>query len=83
MRPGIDEFLDTLFLTDAILLYAPSQLALAGVIQSASKLQENLDSYVTDILLGPDFQAELANLIEAIRSKSNDWNFLIDYCIVT
>lgn len=67
LRPGIDEFLDRLFMTDAVLLFAPSQLALAAVIQSASKLQENLDSYVTDVLLGPDYQAELANLIEAVR----------------
>lgn len=81
LRPGIEDFLDKLFLTDAILLYSPSQLALAGVIQAASKLQENLDSYVTDVLLGPDHQAELANLIEAIRKirstvRSADIKFL-------
>lgn len=81
LRPGIEEFLDKLFLTDAILLYSPSQLALASVIQAASKLQENLDSYVTDVLLGPQNQDELANLIEAIRKirsivKGADIKFL-------
>lgn len=50
LRSGIDEFLDKVFLTDACLLYAPSQIALAAVLHAASKEQENLDSYVTDML---------------------------------
>ncbi|XP_026763690.2 cyclin-H [Galleria mellonella] len=67
LRSGIDEFLEKVFLTDACLLYAPSQIALAAVLHSASKEQENLDSYVTEILFidaGPD---KLAILIEAVR----------------
>lgn len=68
LRPGIDEFLEKTFLTDACLLYSPSQLALAAVLKSASKEQENLDSYVTDSLF---FNAhdQLANLVPAVRSK--------------
>lgn len=67
LRGGIDEFLEKVFLTDACLLYAPSQIALAAVLHAASKEQENLDSYVTDMLFrdaGPD---KLAVLIEAVR----------------
>lgn len=67
LRGGIDEFLEKVFLTDACLLYAPSQIALAAVLHAASKEQENLDSYVTDMLFresGPD---KLAILIEAVR----------------
>lgn len=67
LRMGIDEFLEKVFLTDACLLYAPSQIALAAVLHAASKEQENLDSYVTDMLFrdaGPD---KLAILIEAVR----------------
>ncbi|XP_049885700.1 cyclin-H [Pectinophora gossypiella] len=67
LRTGIDEFLEKVFLTDACLLYAPSQIALAAVLHAASKEQENLDSYVTDMLFreaGPD---KLAILIEAVR----------------
>lgn len=67
LRMGIDEFLEKVFLTDACLLYAPSQIALASVLHAASKEQENLDSYVTDMLFhdaGPD---KLAALIEAVR----------------
>lgn len=67
LRSGIDEFLEKVFWTDACLLYAPSQIALAAVLHAASKEQENLDSYVTDMLFrdaGPD---KLAILIEAVR----------------
>lgn len=82
LRPGIDEFLEKTFLTDACLLYSPSQLALAAVLKSASKEQENLDSYVTDSLF---FNAhdQLANLVPAVRSKliavtdSNSFQILI------
>ncbi|CAG9130901.1 hypothetical protein JYU34_005422 [Plutella xylostella] len=67
LRGGIDEFLEKVFLTDGCLLYAPSQIALAAVLHAASKEQENLDRYVTDMLFheaGPD---KLAVLIEAVR----------------
>ncbi|XP_045460075.1 cyclin-H [Harmonia axyridis] len=68
LRPGTEEFLDKVFLTDAILLYAPSQIALAGILHAASKLHENLDSYVTDTLLGVEGASRLHDLIEAVRS---------------
>ncbi|XP_075224490.1 cyclin H isoform X2 [Lycorma delicatula] len=67
LRPGIDELLEKLFLTDACLLYAPSQLALAAVLHAASKIQENLDAYVTETLLGPNARQRLVDLIEAVR----------------
>lgn len=69
MRPGIEHFLERAFLTDAVLLYSPSQVALASVLHAASKLQENLDSYVTDTLFGIDGMGKLEELIEAVRSK--------------
>ncbi|XP_004925786.1 cyclin-H [Bombyx mori] len=67
LRSGIDEFLEKVFLTDACLLYAPSQIALAAVLHAASKEQENLDSYVTDILFRDAGRDKLAILIEAVR----------------
>lgn len=67
LRQGIDEFLEKTFLTDACLLYAPSQIALAAVLHAASKEQENLDSYVTDTLFKDAGQDKLAILIEAVR----------------
>lgn len=70
LRHGIDDFIHKTFLTDACLLFAPSQLALAAVLHAASKEQENLDSYVTEALF---FQAKdkLPVLIEAVRSALN------------
>ena len=67
LRAGIEEFIDKTFLTDACLLFAPSQLALAAVLHAASKEQENLDSYVTESLF---YQVtdKLPVLIEAVRS---------------
>ncbi|KAI5645878.1 cyclin-H [Phthorimaea operculella] len=67
LRTGIDEFLEKVFLTDACLLYAPSQIALAAVLHAASKEQENLDSYVTEMLFRDAGQDKLAILIEAVR----------------
>ncbi|XP_014282955.1 cyclin-H [Halyomorpha halys] len=66
LRAGIDELLDKLYLTDACLLYSPSQIALASILHSASKNQENLDLYVTQTLLGGD-PSRLTDLIEAVR----------------
>lgn len=68
LRPGIDEFIDKIYLTDACLLYAPSQLALAAVLHAASKEQENLDSYVTECLFH-EATDKLPILIEAVRSQ--------------
>ncbi|CAG9859840.1 unnamed protein product [Phyllotreta striolata] len=68
LRQGTEHFLERSLLTDAILLYSPSQVALAAVLHAASKLQENLDSYVTDTLFGEDGRDKLTDLIEAVRA---------------
>ncbi|KRT83978.1 hypothetical protein AMK59_2428, partial [Oryctes borbonicus] len=68
LRPGTEHFLERAFLTDAVLIYAPSQVALAAILHAASKLQENLDSYVTDTLFGVEGRGKLDELIEAVRS---------------
>lgn len=68
LRAGIDEFIDKVFLTDACLMFAPSQLALAAVLHAASKEQENLDNYVTQSLFVLT-QDKLPLLIESVRSK--------------
>ena len=68
LRKGIDEFLERSFLTDACLIYAPSQIALASVLHAASKEQENLDAYVTESLF-VNAEHMLKPLIEAVRSE--------------
>ncbi|KAL7731377.1 hypothetical protein ACLKA6_001404 [Drosophila palustris] len=66
LRPQIDSFIDSTFFTDACLMHTPSQIGLAAVLHAASKEQENLDSYVTDLLFvsAPE---KLRGLIEAVR----------------
>uniref|UniRef100_A0A1B0G766 Cyclin-H n=2 Tax=Glossina morsitans morsitans TaxID=37546 RepID=A0A1B0G766_GLOMM len=66
LRQHIDDFIEKSFFTDACLLYAPSQIALAAVLHAASREQENLDSYVTDILFN-GAREKLPLLVEAIR----------------
>lgn len=66
LRNGIDEFLEKTFFTEACLLFAPSQIALAGVLHAASKEQENLDSYVVDSLFHNDRET-LKVLIAAVQ----------------
>ena len=68
LRPDIDEFLEKVFFTDAILIYSPSQIALAAIIHSASTSKENVDQYITQILFGDD-EKYLPNLIEAVKSE--------------
>ncbi|KAJ8869029.1 hypothetical protein PR048_030575 [Dryococelus australis] len=67
LRPCVEDLLERSFLTDACVLYAPSQIALAAILHSASKVQENLDSYVTETLFGQHGADKLASLIECVR----------------
>ena len=66
LRPYIDEFFEKIFLTDSVLLYTPSQVALAATLHAASRASANLDNYVTDILFSKE---HLGSIIEAVRSK--------------
>lgn len=54
-----------MFLTDSVLLYAPSQIALAATLHAASTINANLDNYVTRILFSTEY---LNGIIEAVRS---------------
>ena len=68
LRPGIDEFLEQVFYTDAILIYSPSQISLAAIIHSASTSKENVDEYITKVLF-PSDERHLSIIIEAVKSK--------------
>merc|ERR1711971_286075 len=67
-RPEIDSFLDKVFLTDAYLIYAPSQIALAAVIHAASKNKINLDSYVTQQLFDSKGQEAITHIVTIVRN---------------
>jgi len=67
-RPDIVSFLDSVFLTDACMIYAPSQIALAAIIHSASKQKQNLDSYVTESLFGEQGEKAILHIITCVRN---------------
>jgi len=67
-RPDIQSFIDSVFLTDACLIYAPSQIALAAIIHSASRQKQNLDSYVTERLFGDQGEDAIVHIINCVRN---------------
>lgn len=66
-RKEIERFLDKLLLTNSLLIYAPSQVALAAIIHGAGCNNENVDSYVTDILFNGDINDKLKNIVDTVR----------------
>ena len=76
LRPHIEKFLNDINYTNAGLIYAPPQIALAAVIHAASKGGQNMDVYVTDVLLGgdeineedPEKRKRLTKIIGAVRN---------------
>jgi len=68
LRPDVQSFLDSVFLTDACMIYAPSQIALAAVIHSASRQKQNLDSYVTESLFGQQGEKAILHIITCVRN---------------
>ncbi|KAI1280854.1 Cyclin-H [Halotydeus destructor] len=71
-RPDIDDFIEKTYLTDAFLLFAPSQIALAAVVYAGAKNGVDLDSYLTDILLA-DAPNKIEHLSEVMKTL---WNMI-------
>ena len=68
-RGEIDSFLDKVLYTNAYFIYSPSQIALSSVIHAAGRNGENVDSYVTDILVGTNIEdVKLKKIIDAVRN---------------
>jgi len=67
-RHHIDKFLDSVFLTNAIMIYSPSQLALAAIIHAASRHKSNVDNYVTSQLFGGQPQEAIGHIISCVRN---------------
>ena len=70
-RSEIETFLDQIYLTNSILIYSPSQIALAAIIHAASKVQQNVDSYVTEKLFHGQTQEAIKHIITCVRSDHN------------
>jgi len=67
MRPDIEAFINQVFLTDAALIYSPSQIALAAIIHAASRQKQNLDSYVTELLFGGQGTDAIRTIVTCVR----------------
>ena len=66
-RTEMEEFLSQVCLTNSIMIYSPSQIALAAIIHAASKVQQNVDSYVTDKLFLGQTQEAIKHIITCVR----------------
>ena len=67
-RPHIDKFLDSVLLTNAFLIYSPSQIALAAIIHAASVHKVNVDSYVTQQLFEGQPQEAMIHIVTSVRN---------------
>jgi len=67
-RTEMEEFLSQVYLTNSIMIYSPSQIALAAIIHSASRQQQNVDSYVTDKLFHGQSQEAILHIITCVRN---------------
>ena len=82
-RPEIDEFLGKVYLTNSILIYSPSQIALAAIIHAASKQQANVDSYVTEKLFLGQSDEAVRHIINCVRSDHNHHISVLCNCKLT
>lgn len=67
LRKEAEKFLEKAMFTDACLIFAPSQIALAAIQTSASKEKINLDSYLTSVLLKGASPEELKKTVYQIK----------------
>ncbi|XP_078070948.1 cyclin-H isoform X2 [Mustelus asterias] len=71
LRKTADEFLSRATMTDASLLFTPSQIAITAIHFSASRAGINMDSYLTECLMLKDNNECLSKLVEGIRCIKN------------
>jgi len=67
LRQGAENFLDLALHTDVPLIFAPSQMALAALLSSGSKIGINLDNYVGQTLLASGGNEALKKTCEHIK----------------
>ncbi|NXC43491.1 CCNH protein, partial [Penelope pileata] len=71
LRKTADDFLNRVALTDAYLLFTPSQIALAAILSSASRAGINMESYLSECLMLKENRTSLAKLLEGMKSMKN------------
>ncbi|XP_060091713.1 cyclin-H [Heteronotia binoei] len=68
LRKTADDFLNRVALTDACLLYTPSQIALTAILSSASRAGINMESYLSESLM---LKASLSHLLDGMKCMKN------------
>ncbi|XP_054253433.1 cyclin-H [Indicator indicator] len=71
LRKSGDDFLNRVVLTDAYLLFAPSQIALTAILSSGSRAGINMESYLSESLMLKQEKASLATLLENMKCMKN------------
>ncbi|XP_017283445.1 cyclin-H [Kryptolebias marmoratus] len=67
LRKSADDFLTQAVMTDAGLLFSPSQIALTAVLNSASRAGINMESYLTECLKLKEDKETLTKMYDSMR----------------
>ncbi|NWU92046.1 CCNH protein, partial [Upupa epops] len=71
LRKSADDFLNRVALTDAYLLFSPSQVALTAILSSGSRAGINMESYLSESLMLKDNKVTGAKLLEGMKCMKN------------
>ncbi|XP_065520157.1 cyclin-H isoform X1 [Lathamus discolor] len=71
LRKTADDFLSRVALTDAYLLFSPSQIALAAILSSGSRAGINMESYLSESLKLKEDRTTLAKLLDSMKCMNN------------
>ncbi|KAM9263085.1 cyclin-H isoform 1-T1 [Morus bassanus] len=67
LRKTADDFLNRVALTDAYLLFAPSQIALTAILSSGSRAGINMESYLSESLTLKEDRISLGKLLDGMK----------------
>ncbi|XP_026722434.1 cyclin-H isoform X4 [Athene cunicularia] len=71
LRKTADDFLNRVALTDAYLLFTPSQIALTAILSSGSRAGINMESYLSENLILKENRTSLAKLLDDMKCMKN------------
>ncbi|XP_023800564.1 cyclin-H isoform X3 [Cyanistes caeruleus] len=71
LRKAADDFLNRVALTDAYLLFTPSQIALTAILSSGSRAGINMESYLSESLMLKENKSSLSRLLDDMKSMKN------------
>ncbi|NXI23240.1 CCNH protein, partial [Sterrhoptilus dennistouni] len=71
LRKTADDFLNRVALTDAYLLFTPSQIALTAILSSGSRAGINMESYLSESLMLKENRSTLSTLLDDMKCMKN------------